>query len=126
MNRKLIIAMTLCLVVGIVPMLSAATRVYIRPSFTYGYWHPRWYAGPPVVFATPVKGELKLKTSDEDARVYVDGGYLGIARHLKKFELRVGKHDIQLRDARGDVLYEEHVAIVPGRTTELDAMGVPS
>jgi len=124
MFRKITIAMTVCLLLALTlaPSLSAAPRAFIRPYFGYGYWYPGpWYYGAPVMVPARVTGELKLNTPDKDARVYVDGGYLGIARHLKKFHLKPGNHEIELRDARGNVLFKQMVAIVPGRTTELNA-----
>jgi hypothetical protein len=81
-----------------------------------------WSAG---IHSSPqLTGELKINTNDEDARVYVDGGYLGVARNLKKFDLWLGNYEIELRDARGNVLFKQKVSIVPGRTTEFDAMGI--
>ena len=130
MIRKLTMAITFPLLLGLAPGLSASPRVFIRPSFGYGYWYPSpwypraWYPPSRVIVPVPATGELKLNTDDKDARVYVDGGYLGVARKFKKFDLTPGRHEIELRDARGTVLYEERVAIVPGRTTEFNAMGI--
>jgi hypothetical protein len=124
MIRKLTIATTFSLLLGLAPSLSAAPRVFFRPAFGYGYWGPSPWYGSRVILVPPATGELKINTNDKDARVYVDGGYLGIARKLKKFDLRPGNHEVELRDTRGTVLFEEKVAIVPGRTTEFNAMGI--
>jgi PEGA domain len=129
MIRKLTMGMTLSLLLGLAPTVTASPRVFIQPRIGY-YIGPtyRWYPAPwffgPAYFPAPTTGELKISTEDKDARVYVDGGYLGIARKVKKFNLKPGSHDIELRDTRGNVLYEEKVAIVPGRTTEFNAAGV--
>jgi PEGA domain len=129
MIRKLTAGIALITLLGLAPSIMASPRVYIRPyaGFYYGpsyHWYPGpWYGGP-VYFPAPVTGELKINTDDKDARVYVDGGFLGIARKTKKFDLRPGNHDVELRDARGTVLYEEKVAIVPGHTTEFNATGI--
>ena len=56
--------------------------------------------------------------------VYVDGGYLGVVKKLKAFYLNAGNHEIQLRDAGGNVLLNEEVAIVPGGTTRINALGI--
>ena len=131
MIRKLTAGITLSLLLGLAPSLIASPHVYIRPyaGLYYGpgyHWYPGpgpWYYHGPVYYLAPITGELKITTEDKDARVYVDGGFLGIARRTKKFHLRPGNHDVELRDARGNVLYEEKVAIVPGHTTEFNATG---
>jgi len=126
MIRKLTAGIALTLLLGMAPSLMASP-VYIRPYTGFYYvpsyhWYHPWYGGP-VYFPAPVTGELKITTEDKDARVYVDGGFLGIARKTKKFDLRPGNHDVELRDARGNVLFEEKVAIVPGHTTEFNTTG---
>lgn len=130
MIRKMTIATAISLLAVLVltPSLSAAPRVFIHPYFGYGsYWYPGpWYYGPRVIVPAPVTGEIKLNTQDKDARVYVDGGYFGITRKVKKFDLLPGNHEIELRDARGEILFHERVTIVPGRTTELNAKGIAS
>jgi hypothetical protein len=62
---------------------------------------------------------VKLKTQDEHAAVYVDGGYAGVAKKLKKFPLRPGTHEIALRDLRGETFYQERVEVIAGRTTQI-------
>jgi hypothetical protein len=125
MIRKLTAGITLTLLLGMAPSLMASPRVFIRPygGFYYGpsyHWYPGpWYGGP-VYFPAPTTGELKITTEDKDARVYVDGGFLGLAGKTKKFDLRPGNHQVELRDARGNVLCQEKVAIVPGHTTEFN------
>jgi hypothetical protein len=130
MIRKLTMGMMISLLLlGLAPTLSAATRVIVRPQVGYYFgpsyrWYPHpWYGGGPSVYVAPITGELKIKTDDKDARVFLDGGYLGLVRKTKKFDLRPGNHEIELRDARGNVLYKEKVAIVPGHTTEFKAEG---
>jgi len=129
MFRKLSVGLTLtALLLGLAPNLSAYGRVYVVPRFGF-YAGPayRWYPGPwygPTYFPVPTTGQVKINTDDKDARVYVDGGYLGVVRKEKKFDLRPGNHEIELRDARGNVLYKEKVAVLPGRTTEFNAEGI--
>jgi hypothetical protein len=60
----------------------------------------------------------------KDALVYVDGGYLGVVRNNKTFDLRPGNHKIELRDAAGTVHLSEKVAVVPGGTTRVEALGI--
>jgi hypothetical protein len=49
----------------------------------------------------------------------VDGGFADRVEKAKKFALRPGTHDIELRDSDGRTLFQERVAVLVGRTTEL-------
>jgi hypothetical protein len=51
--------------------------------------------------------------------VYIDGGYAARIRETKKFALRPGNHDIELRDSDGRTFYQERVAVTIGHTTKL-------
>lgn len=86
------------------------------PYFDYPY--P--YAYPPDYMATNF-GYVKIKTDRKDASVYVDGGFADKIQKAKKFALRPGTHDIQLRDSDGRTLFHERVAVLVGKTTELHA-----
>lgn len=84
------------------------------PFFDYPY--P--YAYPPDYMATNF-GYVKIKTDLKDALVYVDGGFADRVEKAKKFALRPGTHDIELRDSDGRILFQERVAVIVGKTTEL-------
>ena len=126
MIRKVkIAALTVSGLLALAPSLAAYPRVIERPAFGY-YGYSRYY-GPRPFWPGPVfrlTGEVKIETKSKDTMVYVDGGFLGAVGKFKKFDLRPGNHDIELRDAGGRVLLHENVAIIPGRTTKIDAMGV--
>jgi len=62
---------------------------------------------------------VKIVTPDKNASVYVDGGYVGPVAKAKKFSLRPGNHDLELRDTDGRTLYHERVQVIRGRTTEI-------
>jgi hypothetical protein len=64
-------------------------------------------------------GYIKLKTDRKDAAVYVDGGFADNIDKAKKFALRPGNHDIEVRDSDGRSLFRERVAVIVGKTTEL-------
>ena len=130
MIRKLKIAgLALFGLLVLAPSLEAYPRVFVRPSFGfgygYGYFRPFYpWPGNVVVVPALLTGEVKIDTKSKNATVYVDGGYLGLVRKLKTFDLRPGNHEIELRDAAGNVLLHQKVAIVPGGTTRIDAMGI--
>lgn len=64
-------------------------------------------------------GEVKIDTHRKDAAVYIDGGYAARIKDSKKFALRPGNHQIELRDSDGQTIYQEKVAVTIGRTTKL-------
>jgi|ERR1051326_331094 hypothetical protein len=84
------------------------------PFFDYPY--P--YAYAPDYMAENF-GYVKIKTDRKDASVYVDGGFADKIEKAKKFALRPGTHNIELRDSDGRSLFHERVAVLVGKTTEL-------
>ena len=86
------------------------------PFFAYPY--P--YAYPPDYMAANF-GFVKIKTDRKDASIYVDGGFADKVEKAKKFALRPGSHEIELRDSDGRTLYKEQIAVIVGKTTELHA-----
>jgi hypothetical protein len=60
---------------------------------------------------------VKIKTDRKDASVYVDGGFADKIGKAKKYALRPGNYNIELRDSDGRTLYKEEVTV--GKTTEL-------
>ena len=48
----------------------------------------------------------------KDAQVYVDGGFADKVQKAKKFALRPGTHDIELRDSDGRPIFKERVAVL--------------
>ena len=85
------------------------------PYYPWGYYpyaYPRYYA--PANY-----GEVKIETHRKDLAVYIDGGYAAEIRKDKKFTLRPGNHEIELRDRDGQTVYRENVAVIVGKTTKL-------
>jgi hypothetical protein len=86
------------------------------PFFAYPY--P--YAYAPDYMAQNF-GYVKIKTDHKDASVYVDGGFADKIEKAKKYALRPGTHNIELRDSDGRTIYREQVAVIVGKTTQLKA-----
>jgi hypothetical protein len=84
------------------------------PFFTYPYAYPPDYMAANFGF-------VKIKTDRKDASVFVDGGFADKVAKAKKYALRPGNHDIELRDSDGRTIYKERVAVIVGKTTELHA-----
>jgi hypothetical protein len=112
-----------------VPAASARPRVFIGGYFGapfyygpayYGWYGPGYYA-PYAVEPAPYAGKIKFDTKMKDASVYVDGGYAGTVRQLGTFPLRPGSHDLELRDASGQTIFQERVDVLVGKTIKLAA-----
>jgi len=101
---------------------DARPVIFVRPSYGFGFYGPAWYGpawGPAYVVPRRVTGDVKIDTHQKQDVVYVDGGFAGQTGNLKKFELRPGNHDIELRDNDGETIYQERVAVTIGETTKL-------
>ena len=130
MFRRLLFAGPIVLtgLLTLVPAASAAQGVVVVGGGFYrpygpAWWGPGWY-GPywgPSYALVPYTGHVKIKTNDKNAAVFVDGGYAGQAGKLKKFALRPGTHNIELRHPSGRAFFQERVQVIPGKTVEIDA-----
>jgi hypothetical protein len=113
-----------------VPAASARPRVFFgggfyRPAFYgpgyYGWYGPGYYGGPYAVEAVPNLGKVKFDTKVKDASVYVDDAFAGTVRDLGTFPLRPGTHNLELRDPSGQILFQDKVNILAGKTLKLNA-----
>ena len=96
-------------------------RVIVAPYYGLGpgwYGYYPWY-GPAYAMPYAKTGEVKLITHMKEARVYVDGGYAGLAGKLKHFDLQPGNHNIELRDSAGRNLFHQQVQVIRAKTTEI-------
>jgi hypothetical protein len=129
-GKTLTIAFLGGLLVSMTPAAAAQIRsrvVIIRPApvrvydpfwaypYPYGYYP---YANYP---RYENLGYVKIETGHKDASVYVDGGYADRVEKEKKFALRPGTHDIELRDSDGRQIFQERVAVLVGKTTKIHA-----
>ena len=100
------------------------------PAFYFGpgFYAPGWYGvgayglgwyEPYGFVPRPNAGKVKFDTKMKDPQVYVDGGYAGKVAQVGTFPLRAGTHDIELRAADGQTLYQEHVDVIAGKTITL-------
>jgi hypothetical protein len=90
---------------------------FYGPAY-YGWYGPGYYA-PYGVEAVPNAGKVKFDTKMKDAGVYVDGGYAGTVKQLGTFTLRPGTHNIELRDPSGQMIFQEKIDVLAGKTTKL-------
>jgi len=106
---------------GLTPTASAQRRrvVIVGPRLFWGPFYPYGYYPYPPSHMAANFGEVKIDTHQKDAAVYIDGGYAGKIKEAKKFALRPGNHDVELRDADGQTFFQEQVAVTVGQTTKL-------
>src|SRR5262249_38140793 len=90
---------------------------FYEPFFPYDYYYPY----PPAYGYARNYGEVKIEAHhhDKDANVYIDGGFAANLHDHKKFGLRAGNHEIELRNSEGQTIYHERVAVTIGETTKL-------
>jgi len=109
-------------------------HVYYGPAwypYHFGYWGPRYYwpgyyrpgyygpgfYGP--AYVVPDTGTVKIDTHLRDAVLYVDGGYVGPLKKFKKFDLKPGLYNVEIRDESGQTLFQERVDVLRNKTTEI-------
>ena len=92
--------------------------IVVEPFYPYYPWgyYPYGYSR---YYGPANYGEVKIQTHRKDLAVYIDGGYAAEIRKDKKFTLRPGNHQIELRDSDGQTVYEQQVAVTIGKTTKL-------
>jgi hypothetical protein len=101
------------------------------PSFYGGpgFWGPGWgpYYGPywgPVMGHPPNAGELKLRSDERNAEVFIGGSFAGYARDLKSMWIRAGNYDVEIR-AAGFPSVRQSIYVIAGKTVRLEAMFRP-
>ncbi len=94
-------------------IIEEPIRVY-DPFYDYPY--PYAYAPD---YMNSNFGYVKVDSKVKDASVYVDGGFADKLNKAKKFALRPGTHDIEVRDSDNRQIFHEKVAVLVGKTTNL-------
>lgn len=85
--------------------------------FFYGpYLHPGFFTG---FGRYPAMGEIKLKSGDADAWVYLDGALAGKADKLKNMWLEPGVYNLEVRS--GGKRFAQKVYVLSGKTLRLTA-----
>jgi hypothetical protein len=67
----------------------------------------------------PSMGEIKLKSDDKSAWVYLDGALAGKADRLKTMWLEPGAYNLEVRS--GDKRFAQKVYVLTGKTLRLTA-----
>lgn len=113
------------------PVSMAGPRIFIGGGWG-GWWGPGWGWYAPYYGYGPYgyyggygpnyPGQVKIVAPAKDDEVFVDGGLAGKADKMKKFPLKPGQHDIEVRDPSGKTtIHAERITVLPGRTVEINA-----
>jgi hypothetical protein len=77
----------------------------------YGYGPYGYYGGRPL-------GEVRIKSPDANAQIYINGSYAGLAHDLKKFYLAPGTYNIEQR--LGNDVQKQRVYVIANRSLKLE------
>lgn len=97
---------------------SAAYSPFYWDPFYYGpYLHPGFFRG--FGYGGPAMGEVKLKTADKDAWIYLDGALAGKADKLKDMWLEAGAYNLEVRS--GPKTFSRKIYVLSGKSMRLTA-----
>ena len=116
---------------------------YARPYHPYRryypyyapYYAPGWGVPGPVVYgaryvyvpdARPSGklGKIQLDGADRMDRVYLDGGYAGIAGDLKTITIKPGNYNLEVKRG-GAGIFAQRVAVLGGKTLKINISAAP-
>ena len=127
-SRAIVFAALIASLLLIVPAPASAQRVGI--GFYGGGWGPGPYWGPggmgyypgyaygPYGYGGRPLGEVRIKSPDSHAQIYINGSLAGQAHDLKRFYLAPGTYNIEQRI--GTDVQKTRVYVVAGRTLKLE------
>jgi hypothetical protein len=101
----------------------------------YGYYDPFWYPMYSPYFYSPYyftgfargpnMGEIKLRTEQRSAEVFLDGAYAGVASDLKNIWLDPGAYDLEVR-APNRQPFNRRIYVLSGKTLRIEAALKPA
>lgn len=94
---------------------------YGYPYFYDPFWAPfPWYA-PAYYFAGAAHpmGEVRLSGADKLAEVYIDGGYAGLVKDLKKLRLDPGAYTVEIH-VQGKTPQQRRLYVISNKTVKVD------
>ena len=100
---------------GYYPYYGYGPYGYLYDPFLYGM-HPGYFTG---FGYGPSMGEIKLKSDDKSAWVYLDGALAGKADRLKTMYLEPGAYNLEVRS--GNKLFGQRIYVLSGKTLRLTA-----
>jgi hypothetical protein len=95
---------------------AAYSPFYWDPFYWGPSLHPGFFNGFPY---GPAMGEVKLRASDKEAWVYLDGALAGKADKLKNMWLEPGAYNLEVRS--GPKTFSKRIYVLSGKTFKLSA-----
>ena len=100
----------------LLPASAAAQRVgfgfgFYAPIYPYGYYGYPYYYGPYGYYGyygRPL-GEVRVKSPDSNAQIFIDGTFAGRAHDLKRFYLAPGTYNIEQHI--GTDVQKQHICV---------------
>jgi PEGA domain-containing protein len=94
---------------------------YRYPFYDWAWYNPFFHPGFYNGFSHgPDKGEIKLRTNQDKAEVYLDGAYAGLASDLKTIWLAPGAYNLEVK-APQRTPYTRRIYILTGKILKIDA-----
>lgn len=103
------------------PAPGARVMVLAAPSFGFAYYDPFFwgaYGSYNGAYYAPPIGAVKFDTERKDAKVFVNGAYVGTVGKVKTLYLRPDSYEIEIRGSDG-TRYTEKVYVAVGKTLHL-------
>jgi hypothetical protein len=94
---------------------------YGYPYYYDPFWGPYPWFGP-ALYAFPSgrpMGEVRLAGTDNRAEVYIDGGYAGVVKDLKRLQLDPGAYTFEVRE-QGKAAQQRRVYVISNKTVKID------
>jgi hypothetical protein len=94
----------------------------------YPGWGPAYYGTRYVYMPRPSQsrnmGKIQLEGADRLDRVYLDGGYAGIAGDLKTITIKPGTYNLEIRRGGTDI-FTQRISVLGGKTLKLNMATPP-
>ena len=99
-----------------------APTPYYRYAPAWGFWGPAYhfgYAGPIPAYRSDDLGKIRLEGANRQDRIYLDGGYAGVAGDLKTITVRPGAYSLEVKRG-GQGIFTQRVYVVRGKTLRIN------
>jgi hypothetical protein len=105
------------------------------PQAHHPYYPPAWTGWGPAYYGTryvyvphanPASnvGKIQLEGADRLDRVYLDGGYAGIAGDLKTITIKPGTYNLEIRRG-GTRIFSQRISVLGAKTLKLNIATPP-